>query len=83
MMPAGSLHNMARYEPGSATTQHLDEHRMLTGAGWSYRTNDRGWIIYCDPETRRWHTLNEALTIMRSAMSVAARPFGGRLNKTA
>jgi hypothetical protein len=29
------------------------EHRMLTGAGWSYRSNERGWIIYRDPQTRR------------------------------
>jgi hypothetical protein len=44
------------------------EHRMLTGAGWSYRTNDRGWIIYRDPQTGRWHTQNEALNIVRSAI---------------
>jgi hypothetical protein len=39
------------------------EHRNLTGAGWSYRTNDRGWIIYRDPQSGRWHTLQEALRI--------------------
>ena len=50
------------------------EHRMLTGAGWSYRTNDRGWIIYRDPQTQRWHTLNGALSVMRSAMSIPALP---------
>jgi hypothetical protein len=73
MMPAGSCNNMARYE-GSATTQHLDEHRTVTTAGWSYRTNDRGWMIYRDPQTGRWHTQEEALSIVRSAMSVEARP---------
>lgn len=65
------LHNMERNELGSGTR---GEHRMLTGAGWSYRTNDRGWIIYRDPQTRRWHTLNSALSVMRSAMRVAAPP---------
>jgi len=68
---------MKRNEPGSGTTSTLHmtgEHRMLTGAGWSYRTNDRGWIIYRDPQTRRWHTLNGALSVLRSAMSVAAPP---------
>jgi hypothetical protein len=65
------LHNMERNELGSGLR---GEHRMLTGAGWSYRTNDRGWIIYRDPQTGRWHTLNGALSVMRSALSVAAPP---------
>jgi len=68
---------MERNEPGPGTTPTLQmtgEHRMLTGAGWSYRTNDRGWIIYRDPQARRWHTLSEALSIVRSPLSVAARP---------
>ena len=71
------LHNMERNEPRSGTTPTLHmtgEHRMLTGAGWSYRTNDRGWIIYRDPQTQRWHTLNGALSVMRSAMSIPALP---------
>jgi hypothetical protein len=71
------LHNMERNELGLERLSHLHmtgEHRMLTGAGWSYRSNERGWIIYRDPQTRRWHTLNGALSVMRSAMSVAARP---------
>jgi hypothetical protein len=41
-------------------------HRMLTGAGWSYRSNDRGWIIYRDPQTGRWYTLSEALSVRLS-----------------
>jgi hypothetical protein len=57
-----------------AASSFQSKHRMLTGAGWSYRTNDRGWIIYHDPQTRRWHTLNGALSVMQSAMSVAAPP---------
>jgi len=39
------------------------EHRDLTWAGWSFRSNDRGWIIYRDPQSGRWHTLQEALDI--------------------
>jgi hypothetical protein len=69
------LHDVERNER-AGTNPTLDmtgEHKMLTGAGWSYRTNDRGWIIYRDPQTRRWHTLHEALSVMRSAMSIAAR----------
>lgn len=68
---------MERNESGSGTTPTLHmkgEHRMLTGAGWSYRSNDRGWIIYRHPQTGRWHTLSEALSVMRSPMSVPARP---------
>jgi len=70
------LHNVERSERGAGTNPTLQmtrEHQMLTGAGWSYRTNDRGRIIYRDPQTRRWHTLHEALSVMRSAMSIAAR----------
>lgn len=70
-------YNMERNEPGSGTTPTLHmtgEHRMLTGAGWSHRSNERGWIIYRDPQTGRWHTLNGALSVLRSAMSVAAPP---------
>jgi hypothetical protein len=43
------LHIIERNELGSGTTLTLHmtgEHRMLTGAGWSYRSNERGWIIY-------------------------------------
>jgi len=28
----------------------------LANAGWSYRTNERGWVIYRDPDTGLWHT---------------------------
>ena len=42
------------------------DHKIITAAGWTYRTNDRGWTIYCDPYTRRWHTRGEALTIIGS-----------------
>ena len=38
-------------------------HRELTTAGWSYRMNDRGWVIYRHPRTGRWHTRAEAEAI--------------------
>jgi hypothetical protein len=69
------LFNTDRDELGAETTPTLHltgEHRMLIGAGWSYRSNDRGWTIYRDPQTGRWKTLSEALSIMRSPMSVVA-----------
>ena len=49
-------------------------HTRLTAAGWSYRTNtDRGWIVYRDPETRKWHTTEEAAVILE-ARSAGASP---------
>jgi hypothetical protein len=50
-----------------------DEHRMLTNAGWSYRTSDPGWIIYQHTHTGRWYTLKDALHIMRSETRLAFR----------
>jgi hypothetical protein len=41
-----------------------NEHRELTVAGWGYRMNDRGWVIYRNPQTRRWHTRPEATAIV-------------------
>ena len=32
------------------------DHRKITAAGWSYRTNERGWTIYREPQTGRWYT---------------------------
>ena len=40
------------------------DHARITGAGWSYRANDRGWIIYHNPQTGLWHTRAQALTIL-------------------
>ena len=27
-----------------------DHRQENTAAGWTHRTNDRGWTIYCDPK---------------------------------
>lgn len=35
-------------------------HVALTEAGWSYRTNERGWVIYRHPHTGLWYTRAEA-----------------------
>lgn len=40
------------------------EHQKLTDAEWSYRANDRGWVIYRDPQTRLWHPRLEAIAII-------------------
>jgi hypothetical protein len=47
---------------GSKNAIPSDHHRITT-AGRSYRTNQQGWIIYRDPQTRLWHTRAEALAI--------------------
>jgi hypothetical protein len=36
----------------------------LTDAGWSYRMNDRGWIIYHVSRTGRWYAREDALAIL-------------------
>jgi hypothetical protein len=42
----------------------VSEHQRIVAAGWSYRTNDRGWVIYRNPETGRWHTRREAIALI-------------------
>ena len=51
------------------------DHQIITAAGWSYRTNSRGWIVYSDPETGLWHTGAEALRI------VTAEPADDDMNR--
>jgi len=48
------------------------DHDKITAAGWSYRINDRGWIIYRNPKTGCWHIRSEALAIVASGTSTAA-----------
>ncbi len=40
------------------------EHQAIMAAGWSYRANDRGWVIYRDPQTGMWHTRSDAIAIV-------------------
>jgi hypothetical protein len=45
-----------------------NDHEKITAAGWAYRTNERGWMIYREPCTGRWHTRDEAIQkLIRSA----------------
>ncbi len=44
----------------------VSEHWKITSAGWSYRMNDRGWVIYRDPLTARWYTRDQAIAILES-----------------
>lgn len=37
------------------------DHHKIVAAGWTYRTNERGWTIYREPQTGRWHTRDEAI----------------------
>jgi hypothetical protein len=46
------------------------DHHRITSAGWSYRMNGRGWIIYCDPQTRLWHTRSQALSVLDTQSAV-------------
>jgi hypothetical protein len=48
------------------------DHYRIAAAGWSYRTNDRGWIIYRDPQTGRWHIRSEAVAIVAASTLTAA-----------
>ena len=48
-------------------------HQELTAAGWSYRMNDRGWVIYRHPQTGRWHTLPDATAIAETEATSRVR----------
>jgi hypothetical protein len=50
------------------------EHNRIATAGWAYRTNPRGWIIYRNPETGLWHTRVEALQILEGKPDLPAAP---------
>ena len=45
------------------------EHQQITYAGWAYRTNDWGWVIYKDPQTGKWHTNSEAILIVEARVA--------------
>lgn len=48
-------------------------HDALTSAGWSYRTNERGWVIYRHPHTGLWHTRAEATAIVEAEATSRGR----------
>ena len=41
--------------------ESISDHEKITAAGWAYRTNEHGWMIYREPCTGRWHTRDEAI----------------------
>jgi hypothetical protein len=43
------------------------EHETITAAGWTYRMNERGWVIYRDPRTGTWYTRSDAMAIVGGA----------------
>ena len=45
----------------------ITEHETITSAGWTYRMNERGWVIYRDPETSIWYTRADAMAILEAA----------------
>ena len=47
------------------------DHNRITAEGWAYRTNDRDWAIYLDPQTRLWQTHSQAISIIRARVSTA------------
>jgi hypothetical protein len=44
-----------------------NEHRVIVDAGWAYRANERGWMIYRDPATGLWHTRSQAIAIIEAS----------------
>jgi len=42
------------------------DHETITAAGWAYRGNSRGWLIYKNPRTGVWHTRTQALRIVEA-----------------
>jgi hypothetical protein len=56
--------------------EHSDHHQ-ITSAGWAYRTNDRGWAIYLDPQTRLWQAQSQAMAIIRAQASTPRNQLPG------
>lgn len=51
------------------------EHQRITNAGWAYRTNERGWVIYKDPQTGKWHTRSEAISMVQARAPNGSGPL--------
>ena len=43
-------------------------HEMITSAGWTYRMNERGWVIYREPNTGTWYTRADALVALGATL---------------
>jgi hypothetical protein len=42
------------------------DHHRITAAGRDHRTDNRGWVIYLDPQTRLWQTQSQAISIIQA-----------------
>jgi hypothetical protein len=51
---------------GEFVSRMNSEHQALTAAGWSYRMNYRGWVIYRHPQTGLWYTRQAATVIVEA-----------------
>jgi hypothetical protein len=50
---------------GDPATLLTGDHRRLVDAGWSYcRNEERGWIVYRNPNTGKWYSRQDALVIL-------------------
>ena len=52
------------------------DHYQITAAGWAYRTNSCGWIIYLNPQTGIWQTHSQAISSIRSQVSNSGTEVG-------
>ncbi len=41
-------------------------HQTIMAAGWTYRANHRGWMIYRDAQTGVWYTRSDAIEILEN-----------------
>jgi hypothetical protein len=54
-------------EEGSVA--EYSEHQRIMAAGWAYRMNERGWVIYRDPQTGTWYPRAEAISVVQAQVS--------------
>lgn len=47
------------------------EHDQITAAGWAFRTNYRGWVIYREPRTGLWHTREQVIRKLNASRKVS------------
>jgi hypothetical protein len=53
---------------GEFVSRMNSERQALTAAGWSYRMNCRGWVIYRHPQTGFWYTRPAAAAIVEAGV---------------
>ncbi len=58
------------------------EHQTITAAGWTYRANERGLVIYRDPKTGLWHTRSDAIAMISAGGGLNEHPVETYLEPT-